>query len=213
MLSQEQLAVALKAFGEALPVGTKLHSLKVTPSVGYSDTQAKPVFAFVLAETDEDFQRFSQVIERGIEACESEVGLTSALLREKMKFKTTSGAELETDLSEARHTIILGGDAEMSRFNPLEAARNAPEFMVQLLEQSAGIKLDDEKKKVVLSILADLPEGATMRDLYEAIKVEEAASIGIKPEQYEALAPLFEALRRMQAEGVHAGLFDQRADV
>lgn len=80
-----------------------------------------------------------------------------------------------------------------------------------MLEQSAGVKLNDAKKTVMLTILANLPEGATMRDLYEAIQLEEATSIGIKPEQYEALAPLLEALGRMQAEGVHAHLFDQRS--
>lgn len=85
MLSQEQLASALKAFGEALPAGTKLHSLKITPTVGFSDAQAKPVLAFVLAESEEDFHRLSQVIERGMQALESDPGLTSTLLREKAK--------------------------------------------------------------------------------------------------------------------------------
>ena len=72
MLSQEQLTAALKAFGDAVPTGTKLHSLKVTPSVGYTDTEAKPVFVFVLADSDKDVQRLSQVIDRGIKAFETE---------------------------------------------------------------------------------------------------------------------------------------------
>ncbi|MBJ2259190.1 hypothetical protein [Pseudomonas psychrophila] len=153
----------------------------------------------------------NQIIERGMEACESEHGLHSPTLQEKMKFKTLSGSDLELDLRDIRHTLILGGDAQSFSFNPLEAARKSPEFMVQMLEQSAGVKLNDAKKTVMLTILANLPEGATMRDLYEAIQLEEATSIGIKPEQYEALAPLLEALGRMQAEGVHAHLFDQRS--
>lgn len=85
MYSQEQLTAALKAFGEALPAGTRLHCLKVTPSVGYADTEAAPVFAFVLADNDEDFQRLGQVIQRGIKAYETEPGLTAALLRQKPK--------------------------------------------------------------------------------------------------------------------------------
>ena len=83
MLSQEQLTAALKAFGEAVPTGTKLHSLKVTPSVGYANTEAKPVFVFVLADSDKDVQRLSQVINRGIKAFETEPGLTAALLRDQ----------------------------------------------------------------------------------------------------------------------------------
>ncbi|WP_426158049.1 hypothetical protein [Pseudomonas sp. TSRC2-2] len=130
-----------------------------------------------------------------------------------MQFKNSEGQMIDIDLAKARHMIILGGSVEPLRLDPLEAARSSPEFIVQLLEQYAGVKLNDEKKQLVLSILSGLPEGATMRDLYEAIKVKEAASIGIKPEQYDALAPLFEALCRMQKEGVHVGLFDQRADV
>lgn len=93
MLSHEQLAAALKAFGEALPVGTKLHSLKVTPSVGYGDTDAKPVFVFVLADSDKDVQRLSQVIDRGIKAFETEPGLTAALLRDQPPSTVGSPAE------------------------------------------------------------------------------------------------------------------------
>lgn len=82
MLSQEQLTAALKAFGEAVPAGTKLHSLKVTPSAGYTDTETKPVFVFVLADSDKDVQWLSQVIDRGTKTFESEQGLTASLLRE-----------------------------------------------------------------------------------------------------------------------------------
>lgn len=82
MLNQEELAAALKAFGEAVPAGTKLHSLKITPSVGYTDTKAKPVFVFVLADSDKDVQRLRQIIDRGIEGFETEPGLTASLLRD-----------------------------------------------------------------------------------------------------------------------------------
>lgn len=103
MLSQEQLAAALKAFGEAVPVGTKLHSLKVTPSVGYTDTEAKPVFVFVLADSDKDVQRLSQVIDRGIKAFETEPGLTASLLRDKPSAQATA----ENIVSQATTHIIL----------------------------------------------------------------------------------------------------------
>ncbi|TPG88088.1 hypothetical protein EAH72_33730 [Pseudomonas caspiana] len=131
---------------------------------------------------------------------------------EPMPFKTSSGADLFITPGEVGHALILGGDAELSRFNPLEAARTAPEFMVQLLEQASGITLGGDEKKAVLSVLADLPEGATMRDLLDAIKAKEAASLGITAEQYEALSPLFQALQRILAEGVHTGLFTQHPD-
>ena len=52
-----------------------------------------------------------------------------------------------------------------------------------------------------------------MRDLYEAIKVQEAASLGVTVEQYEALSPVLEALQGMLASGYHAALFEQPADV
>jgi len=39
--------------------------------------------ALVLAESPEDFQRFSQLVERGLAAYETEPGLTAALIRAK----------------------------------------------------------------------------------------------------------------------------------
>lgn len=103
MLSQEQLTAALKAFGEAVPAGTKLHSLKVTPTVGYTDTEAKPVFVLVLADSDKDVQRLSQVIDRGIKAFEAEPGLSASLLREKPQTPTTA----ENIVSQASTHIFL----------------------------------------------------------------------------------------------------------
>lgn len=103
MLSQDQLAAALKAFGEAVPAGTKLHSLKVTPSVGYADNEAKPVFVFVLADSDKDVQRLSQVIDRGIKAFETEPGLSASLLRDKPQ----SPASAENIVSQASTHIVL----------------------------------------------------------------------------------------------------------
>jgi hypothetical protein len=131
--------------------------------------------------------------------------------REPIQFKTSSGGDLHIAPGDVGHVLILGGNAEHSAYNPIDAARSAPEFMVQLLEQAAGLTLGSEEKKAVISILGDLPEGATMRDLLDAIKAKEAESLGITPEQYDALEPLFVALQRMQAEGVYASLFTQHA--
>nr|WP_193069114.1 hypothetical protein [Pseudomonas fluorescens] len=103
MLSQEQLTAALKAFGEAVPAGTKLHSLKVTPSVGFADNEANPVFVFVLADSDKDVQRLSQVIDRGIKAFEAEPGLSASLLRDKPQ----SPANAENIVSQASTHIVL----------------------------------------------------------------------------------------------------------
>lgn len=93
-----------------------------------------------------------------------------------------------------------------SGFDPLVVARTESVFMLQLLEQASGVTLDDEQKQTFITVLSDLPEGATVIDLLDAI-------LGVPPEQYEPLAPLFKALQQMQQEGVYAGLFDQRADM
>ncbi|ANF89315.1 hypothetical protein A7J50_6023 (plasmid) [Pseudomonas antarctica] len=93
------------------------------------------------------------------------------------------------------HTLILGGKAEPSGFSPLKVARTSPEFMVQLLELTAGKSLDDEQKQTVITVLAGLPEDATVMDLENALA------------QYQGLAPIFKALQQMQIEGVHAGFF------
>lgn len=99
------------------------------------------------------------------------------------------------------------------KFNPLEAGRAEPDFIVRMLEQFAGKKLSAEKKTSIHTVISELPEGAGMRDLYEAIKVQEAASLGVTVEQYEALSPVLEALQRMLAPGDHGALFEQPADV
>lgn len=100
-----------------------------------------------------------------------------------------------------------------SKLNLLAAGRAEPEFIVQFLEQSVGTKLSTEKKASIHTIISELPEGAGMRNLYEAIKVQEAASLGVRVEQYEALSPVLEALQGMLASGYNAALFEQPADV
>ena len=100
-----------------------------------------------------------------------------------------------------------------SKLNLLDAGRAEPEFILQFLEQSVGTKLSTEKKTSILTVIAELPEGAGMRDLYEAIKVQEAVSLGITVEQYEALSPFLEALQGILTPGDHAALFEQPAGV
>jgi hypothetical protein len=104
------------------------------------------------------------------------------------------------------HFVIAPGDAKPSTFNPLIFARKSPEFLVQLLEQSAGVTLEDKPKQALFTVLAGLPENASMRDLLDAITVQEAASLGMTVEQYEALSPLLMALQQMQSQGLYAAL-------
>ncbi|NMZ14643.1 hypothetical protein HBO07_25560 [Pseudomonas proteolytica] len=119
MLNQDQLAAALKAFGEAVPAGTKLHLLKVTPSVGYTDTEAKPVLLFALADSEKDVQRLSQVIARGIQAFETEPGLTASLLRDQPQPDVfAQAAELALEKVSPRLVTITQDKAQLERLYP-----------------------------------------------------------------------------------------------
>lgn len=95
------------------------------------------------------------------------------------------------------------------KLDPLEAGRAEPDFIVNLLEQFAGEKLSAEKKATLLTVISEMPEGSGMRDLYAAIKAQEAASLGVTAEQFEALSPVLEALRGILASGEHAAIFQQ----
>lgn len=123
-----------------------------------------------------------------------------------IKFKTTTGEELSVNLSE---TAGSGKGKsflpQSSGFDPLAVSRTEQVFMLQLLERASGVTLAEEQKQTFFAVLSDLPEGATVLDLLDAI-------LGVPPEQYEPLAPLFKVLQQMQQEGVHAGLFTQQAD-
>lgn len=81
MLTQDQLEVALKAFLDALPKGVKVQAMSVVPRVGQEDVEARPVMALVLADSEEDFKRLGQVIDRGISSYRSELGLTASYER------------------------------------------------------------------------------------------------------------------------------------
>lgn len=83
------------------------------------------------------------------------------------------------------------------KFNPLAMAKENADFIVEFLGRMPGVKLSESKKKVLLSIVESLPDGASMHTLLDAIKAQEAAELGITVEQYDALGPLFEALQVM----------------
>lgn len=106
MLGQEELTAALKTFGEAVPAGTKLHSLKIIPSVVNSDSETNPVFVFVLADIDKDVEGLSEAISRGIEAFETESGLTASLIRDQpiTELFTEAAAQMSEEFSPRVHT-------------------------------------------------------------------------------------------------------------
>ncbi|NRC34066.1 hypothetical protein HB746_34415 [Pseudomonas aeruginosa] len=106
--------------------------------------------------------------------------------------------------------ITLQG--EPIAMNPIEACRTAPEYLVDFLEQLGEVSLDSEQRKALRVVVDDLPEGASMRDLIEALKAKEAAELGISLEQYEALTPLFRALQAMQEKGPFSLLFTDGSD-
>lgn len=119
-------------------------------------------------------------------------------------FKTPTGEDVPVNMSETACTgkggrFIPEGNPTLAGMDPLTAAR----FMVPLLEKIAGVTLEAEQKRSLVSIFTELPEGAAVSDLLNAIHV-------LTPEQYEPLAPVFKALQMMQEEAQHAGLFAQQ---
>lgn len=130
MLTQEQLTAALKAFGEAVPDGTKLHSLKVKRTVGYTDAETEPVYVFVLADSDKDVQRLSDVFNREFEALETVQGLTAPVLCDQsptdlfakaavqMNEAFPPGVETATqDRADLERLYPKGGDGKSSAIN------------------------------------------------------------------------------------------------
>lgn len=82
MLNEEELTKAVEAFCNALPAGQTFYAMHALPRVGFGDMEAKTVMALVLAETEEDFRRFEQVINRGIASYREEFGLSAKVWRE-----------------------------------------------------------------------------------------------------------------------------------
>ncbi|MEX3557156.1 MAG: hypothetical protein VB135_01590 [Burkholderia sp.] len=86
--------------------------------------------------------------------------------------------------------------AAPTSLNPVTEAVKTPEgieWLVEFLPQAAGVAVDDDKKAALRTIIEGLPEGATLATLINQIKFHEAEQLGIKPEHYDALAPLFGA--------------------
>lgn len=83
-------------------------------------------------------------------------------------------------------------------FNPLWPTRTDPVFVVRTLEQSAGTNLDTNQRFAICAALDGLPVGASMRDFVVAMKARDAVALGITPEQYTALEPIFETMQTWQ---------------
>ncbi|WP_322075475.1 hypothetical protein [Burkholderia cenocepacia] len=91
------------------------------------------------------------------------------------------------------------GASPSSVFNPLALPLAAKEpkdreYLVDLLPRFAGVELNEKQRDMLRTVLETLPPGASMASLMLAIKQKEAEMLGITPQQYDALAPLFEAL-------------------
>lgn len=86
--------------------------------------------------------------------------------------------------------------ADASTFNVMDA-KNTPDgvdFLVRILPQAAGVELDDEQTADLRGLIEALPAGASLASLIHSIKEHDAGRLGLNVQQYEALAPLFEAL-------------------
>lgn len=83
-------------------------------------------------------------------------------------------------------------------FNPLWPTRTDPVFVVRTLEQSAGTNLDTNQRFAICAVLDGLPVGASMRDFVVAMKARDTVALGITPEQYTALEPIFETIQTWQ---------------
>lgn len=103
MLNEEQLKKAVEAFCNALPAGQTFYAMHSLPRVGFGDTEAKPVMALVLAETEEDFRRFEQVINRGIASYREEFGLSARVLRD---IDMRRNDEQPLDVSQGNYSVF-----------------------------------------------------------------------------------------------------------
>lgn len=93
----------------------------------------------------------------------------------------------------------MDATAASTTFNPITEAVKTPEgiqWLVEFLSEVAGVSLDDDRKAALKTIIEGLPEGATLATLINQVQIYEAEQLGIKPEHYTALAPLFEAFAR-----------------
>ncbi|NWD57147.1 hypothetical protein HX878_20665 [Pseudomonas veronii] len=103
-------------------------------------------------------------------------------------------------------------NVEAFEFNPLWPTRTDPVFVVRTLEKSAGTNLDTDQRFAICAVLDGLPVGASMRDFVVVMKARDAVALGITPEQYTALEPIFETMQTWQELGAYGHLFTQDAD-
>ncbi|MFM0174760.1 hypothetical protein PQR33_36145 [Paraburkholderia sediminicola] len=81
-MTEEQVKGLVEAMTGALPAGERLYVINTVPRVGFGDTEARQVTAFVLAEEPEDFERFRQIIARGEAEYAEELGMSAAVFRQ-----------------------------------------------------------------------------------------------------------------------------------
>lgn len=188
MLSQEQLEVALKAFAVELPAGTKVQALTVVPRVGQADFDAKPVIALVLADREEDYKRFGQVIDRGINAYQSEIGVRASFARNNQPNQLAPRVSFNIDPT-----------AEAVSLNPVRTLKDEPDFVIDLLVQTAGGEVAEgvkAKAKEVALAVAGVKVNVHLLDLVEAF------------DQVPELKAFAARLRKVALPGAYAKNFD-----
>jgi hypothetical protein len=92
-------------------------------------------------------------------------------------------------------------DAVHASFNVTQEGLREPEWFADFLASLPGVKLAPERRDALVTLLRSMPPGTTMSGVIDRIKKHEAEQLGISPENYDALAPLFEALM--------SGMFDR----
>lgn len=80
-IDQAKMREAIKALMSALPEGKLLKLVSFVPKVGFGDSEAGLVHAFVIADREEDLKRVDQVIQTGIAESGKEYGLSAHALR------------------------------------------------------------------------------------------------------------------------------------
>lgn len=80
-IDQEKMREAIQALMSALPKGKLLKLVSFVPKVGFGDTEAGVVQAFVIADKEEDLQRVDQIIQTGIVEAGKEYGLSAYAFR------------------------------------------------------------------------------------------------------------------------------------
>lgn len=127
-----------------------------------------------------------------------------------MDFRNSAGEVIEVAAEQAAQTLLQGSvNAEPFELNLALAYQADAEWVVQLLEKMSHVKLAGNTERAMLDVVAELPDGAGLRDLIASLKGKDAVGLGVTPEEFEGLAPLLASLEALQAEGAYAHLFAQ----